>query len=84
MTSLQARLSAGLVVALALLVVLSLSAGSYSLQRLAENFVAARLESDLGMLLAALEFDSAGQPRLPAGVVLDAIDVIVRVRNRAV
>jgi signal transduction histidine kinase len=66
MTSLQARLSAGLIVALALLMALAVGIGGYSLQRLAENFVAARLESDLETLLAALEFDPAGQPRLPA------------------
>lgn len=65
MTSLQSRLSAGLIVALALLTVLVVAIGGYSLQRLAENFVAARLEHDLETLLAALEFDPAGQPRLP-------------------
>lgn len=66
MTSLQARLSAGLIVALALLTALAVAVGGYSLQRLAENFVATRLEHDLETLLAALEFDLAGQPRLPA------------------
>ncbi len=66
MTSLQARLSAGLIAALALLMVLAVAVGGYSLQQLAENFVATRLEHDLETLLAALEFDPAGQPRLPA------------------
>jgi signal transduction histidine kinase len=65
MTSLQARLSAGLITALALLTTLAVAAGGYSLQRLAENFVATRLEHDLETLLAALEFDPAGQPQLP-------------------
>lgn len=65
MTSLQARLSAGLIAALALLTALTVAIGGYSLHQLAENFVAARLEHDLETLLAALEFDPAGQPRLP-------------------
>ncbi len=66
MTSLQTRLSVGLIVALALLTALAVAVGGYSLHRLAENFVATRLEHDLETLLAALEFDPAGQPRLPA------------------
>lgn len=65
MTSLQARLSAGLIVALVLLTVLVVAVGGYSLRRLAEDFVATRLEHDLETLLAALEFDSAGRPQLP-------------------
>ncbi|MCB1777295.1 MAG: sensor histidine kinase [Candidatus Competibacteraceae bacterium] len=63
-SSLQARLSAGLIVALALLTGLAVAVGGYSLQQLAEDFVAARLEHDLEMVLAALEFDSVGQPQL--------------------
>ncbi|MCB1822203.1 MAG: sensor histidine kinase, partial [Candidatus Competibacteraceae bacterium] len=66
MTSLQARLSAGLIVALALLTALAVVVGGYSLQRLAENFVATRLEHDLETLLAAVEFDPDGRPQLPA------------------
>ena len=65
MTSLQTRLSVGLIAALALLTGLTVAIGGYSLRELAENFVAARLEHDLETLLAALEFDAAGQPRLP-------------------
>ncbi|QQS54723.1 MAG: HAMP domain-containing histidine kinase [Candidatus Competibacteraceae bacterium] len=64
MTSLQARLSAGLILALTLLMVLAVALGSYSLRQLAENFVAGRLEHDLETLVAALDFDSAGRPRL--------------------
>ncbi len=66
MTSLQARLSAGLILALALLMVLAVALGGYSLRQLAENFVAGRLEHDLETLLAALDFDDTGQPRLAA------------------
>ncbi len=66
MTSLQSRLSMGLMVALALLTVLAVAVGGYSLHRLAENFVADRLEHDMETLLAALEFDPAGRPHLPA------------------
>ncbi|MFO1371840.1 MAG: sensor histidine kinase [Candidatus Competibacteraceae bacterium] len=64
MKSLQARLSTGLILALALLIGLVVAIGNYSLQRLAEDFVASRLEHDLEALLAALDFDPAGQPRL--------------------
>ena len=64
MTSLQARLSAGLILALTLLMVLAVALGGYSLRQLAENFVADRLEHDLETLLATLDFDSAGRPRL--------------------
>ncbi|HPF58358.1 MAG TPA: sensor histidine kinase [Candidatus Competibacteraceae bacterium] len=66
MTSLQTRLSAGLIVTLAVLILSVVAIGGYSLRQLAEDFVAARLEHDLQTLLAALEFDAAGQPRLPA------------------
>ena len=66
MTSLQARLSTGLIVALALLTVLAVVIGGYSLHRLAEDFVASRVEHDLETLLAALEFDAAGHPQLAA------------------
>ncbi len=66
MTSLQARLSAGLILVLALLMVLAVALGGYSLSQLAENFVASRLEHDLETLLAALDFDPTGQPRLAA------------------
>ena len=44
MTSLQARLSTGLIVALALLTVLAVVIGGYSLRQLAEDFVAGRVE----------------------------------------
>lgn len=64
MTSLQARLSTGLILALAALVVLAVALGGYSLRRLVENFVAARLEQDLETVLAALRFDAAGRPQL--------------------
>lgn len=64
MKSLQARLSAGLIIALTTLVLLVVAVGGYSLRRLAENFVAARLEHDLETLLAALTFDAKGQPEL--------------------
>ena len=66
MTSLQARLSTGLIVALATLTVLAVVIGGYSLRRLAEDFVASRVEHDLETLLAALEFDAAGHPQLAA------------------
>ncbi len=66
MTSLQARLSAGLILALALLTVLAVAVGGYSLRQMAEDFVAARLEHDLEAVLAALSFDTNGQPQLAA------------------
>ncbi len=66
MTSLQTRLSTGLIVALATLTVLVVAIGGYSLRRMAENFVAARLEHDLETVLAALTFDANGQPQLAA------------------
>ena len=64
MKSLQTRLSAGLIIALATLTILAVVVGGYSLRRLAENFVAGRLEHDLETLLAALVFDAKGQPEL--------------------
>ena len=64
MNSLQTRLSTGLITTLAALTVLAVVMGGYSLRRMAENFVAARLEHDLETVLAALSFDSAGQPQL--------------------
>lgn len=66
MTSLQARLSTGLIIVLAILTVLTVAIGGYSLRRLAEDFVASRVEHDLETLLAALEFDADGHPQLAA------------------
>lgn len=66
MRSLQARLSTGLIVALAALVGLLLVIGGYSLRHLAEEFVAGRLEHDMDALLAALYFDHTGRPVLDA------------------
>ncbi|MDG4594736.1 MAG: HAMP domain-containing sensor histidine kinase [Candidatus Contendobacter sp.] len=66
MTSLQARLSTGLISALILLTILAVAVGGYSLHQMAENFVAARLEHDLETVLAALSFDASGQPQLAA------------------
>ncbi len=74
MTSLQARLSTGLIVTLALLTVLTVLIGGYSLRQLAEDFVASRVEHDLETLLAALEFDAEGHPQLAA----DRISAIFR------
>jgi len=62
--SLQTRLSAGLILVLAALTMLAVAGGGYSLRRLAENFVAGRLEHDVETLLAALTFDANGQPEL--------------------
>lgn len=64
MNSLQTRLSTGLILALALLIGLAVVVGGYSLRRLAEDFVASRLEHDLEALLAALDFDPTGRPLL--------------------
>ncbi len=64
MTSLQARLSTGLILALVALIALAVVIGGYSLRRLAEDFVASRLEHDLETVLAALTFDASGQPQL--------------------
>ena len=74
MTSLQARLSTGLIIVLAILTVLTVAIGGYSLRRLAEDFVAGRVEHDLETLLAALEFDADGHPQLAA----DRISAIFR------
>ena len=64
MTSLQTRLSTGLILALVGLITLAVATGGYSLRRLAEDFVATRLEHDLETVLAALTFDAGNQPRL--------------------
>lgn len=64
MTSLQARLSTGLILALGLLVAAVVAIGGYSLRRMAENFVAGRLEHDLETVLTALSFNGDGQPEL--------------------
>ncbi|MBK8183788.1 MAG: sensor histidine kinase [Candidatus Competibacteraceae bacterium] len=64
MTSLQTRLSAGLITVLAVLTTLVVVIGGYSLRQMAENFVAARLEHDLESVLVAFSFDANGQPRL--------------------
>ena len=64
MTSLQGRLSTGLILALAALTVLAVAVGGYSLRQMTENFVATRLEHDLETVLAALTFDASGQPQL--------------------
>ena len=64
MRSLQTRLSAGLILVLAALIALAVAVGGYSLRRLAEDFVAGRLEHDLETLLAALTIDANGQPEL--------------------
>jgi signal transduction histidine kinase len=64
MKSLQARLSAGLIIVLAMLMVLAVAIGGYSLRRLAEDFVSSRLEHDVESLLAALTLDANGQLEL--------------------
>ena len=64
MRSLQTRLSAGLILVLAALIALAVAIGGYSLRRLAEDFVAGRLEHDLETLLAALTIDANGRPEL--------------------
>lgn len=64
MISLQTRLSANLIGVLGVLTVLIAVTGSYSLHRIAENFVASRLEHDLEAVLTALSFDAAGHPQL--------------------
>ena len=64
MTSLQTRLSVGLVVGLAALTALAVAGGYYSLRRITENFVAARLAHDMETLLTALEFDAEARPLL--------------------
>ena len=66
MNSLQARLSAGLILALTALIALAVAIGGYSLRRIAEDFVATRLEHDLETLVAALEFDAGGRLQLAA------------------
>ena len=64
MRSLQARLSTGLVIAIAALLGLLLLVGGYSLRHLIEVFVAERLEHDMDALLTALSFDQNGRPYL--------------------
>ncbi|MGB4945801.1 MAG: sensor histidine kinase [Candidatus Competibacter denitrificans] len=64
MISLQTRLSASLMGVLGALTALIAVTGSYSLHRIAENFVASRLEHDLEAVLTALSFDAAGHPQL--------------------
>lgn len=67
MRSLQTRLSTTLGLALALLLALLLAVGGYSLRRLAEEFVAGRLEHEAEALLAAFSFDAQGRPSLSTG-----------------
>lgn len=74
MKSLQARLSTGLITALAALTLLAVVIGGYSLRQIAKNFVASRLEHDLETLLAALTFSGNGQPQLAT----DRISAIFR------
>lgn len=64
MISLQTRLSASLIGVLGALTALIAVTGSYSLHRIAENFVASRLEHDLEAVLTALSFDAKGHPQL--------------------
>ncbi len=66
MNSLQARLSAGQILALTARIALAVAIGGYSLRRIAEDFVATRLEHDLETLVAALEFDAGGRLQLAA------------------
>lgn len=67
MHSLQSRLSTGIIIALALLVVVLLAVGSYSLRHLAEDFVGERLEHDIDALLATMFFNGRDQLRLRPG-----------------
>lgn len=67
MRSLQTRLTAGLIVTLALMTALVLAVGNYSLRHLAEDFVATRLEHDMDALLTALSFDESDRPWLRLG-----------------
>lgn len=67
MRSLQARLSGGLILGLVALTAGLIGLGGWSLGRLAEDFVATRLEHDLDAVLAALRLDPQGRPLLDAG-----------------
>ncbi len=64
MRSLQARLSGGLILGLVALTAGLIGLGGWSLTRLAEDFVATRLEHDMDALLAALRLDAEGRPLL--------------------
>jgi signal transduction histidine kinase len=67
MRSLQTQLSTGLITALVALIGILLAISTYSLHRLAEEFVVTRLEHDMDALLVALDFDKAGSPVLRPG-----------------
>ncbi|PWV59058.1 ATP-binding protein [Plasticicumulans acidivorans] len=64
MTSLESRLSRGLILTLALLALLGFGLAHYSINRLTNEFIVGRLEHDLDALLADLELDASGHPQL--------------------
>jgi signal transduction histidine kinase len=64
MQSIRARLGTGLFVTLVILFLLQLSLVSYAIRHLTEEFVLTRLAQDSDSLLAVVEFDADGRPRV--------------------
>jgi signal transduction histidine kinase len=67
MHSLQLRLGVGLGISLVVLLGLLWLVVDFAIRALTEDFIASRLEHDAESLLAAIIFDSVGQPRIGPG-----------------
>ena len=61
MNSIQSRLASGLVISLIVILLLLWVSVSNNIQKLAENYIASRLEHDIETLLTAITFDDQNQ-----------------------
>lgn len=61
MNSIQSRLASGLVISLIVILLLLWVSVSNNIQKLAENYIASRLEHDIETLLTAITFDKQNQ-----------------------
>ena len=61
MNSIQSRLASGLVISLIVILLLLWVSVSNNIQKLAENYIASRLEHDIETLLTAITFDQQNQ-----------------------
>ena len=69
MSSIKARLGAGLVLSLIVVFALQWTLVSLTVRRVTEDYAASRLQQDVEELLAALSFGPAGHPVLPPDAV---------------
>lgn len=69
MSSIKARLGAGLVLSLIVVFALQWTLVSLTVRRVTEDYAASRLQQDVEELLAALSFGAAGHPVLPPNAV---------------